>query len=426
MSELSVDLEPIACRRALEALRAGVPNRDVVRLLPPPQSRALRAFDGLLDETEASWGEAGKRPQGLLLAGGYGAGKSHLLEYLRHIALEANFVVSRIVLNKETPLCDLEKLYRTAVEGAEAPDRVGPALSAVAEDFRPAKMPYWLDLFRWAHQEEGLDPRFAATLFAFEKAGMLDEEIREKILAEWTGYPMKVGDLRAALRQCGETGYTVSRPAKSQAHRRFEFLARFFRAAGYAGWVLLLDEAEWVARYSLRQRGHAYAHLAQLLGDDRAQAVPGVAAVFAITDDYTSQVLRADWSKVPAKMQELQDPRKEAAERGMRQIEAKGLLLLPPSPDQVRQTYERVRALYAAAYPAASPPADIRDALEYAASTRMREYVRAWINLWDLRRLYGYAAHLVTETLQVALTEDKDLQASADEHAPSDEIFVDD
>lgn len=107
-------------------------------------------------------------------------------------------------------------------------------------------------------------------------------------------------------------------------------------------------------------------------------------------------------------------------------IEAKGLLLHPPSPEQVRQTYEQVRALYAAAYPSAPAPREIQDALEYAASTRMREYVRAWINLWDLHRLYGHVAHLVTETLQVALTEDKDLQASADEKAPLDEIFVDD
>jgi predicted ATPase len=71
-------MERMHSRRALEALRAGVPNRDVVRLLPPLHQRARMEFEALLRDTEASW-QNNKSPRGLLISGGFGMGKSHLL-----------------------------------------------------------------------------------------------------------------------------------------------------------------------------------------------------------------------------------------------------------------------------------------------------------------------------------------------------------
>src|SRR5688500_6417878 len=109
--------------RADEALRAGVPNRDVVRQLPPMQREIEDRFEKTLKAAEEGWDE-GKPAQGLLIEGDFGTGKSHWLEYLDHLALENNWICSRIVLNKETPLYDLLKVYRAAVESARAPDKV--------------------------------------------------------------------------------------------------------------------------------------------------------------------------------------------------------------------------------------------------------------------------------------------------------------
>ena len=39
-----------------------------------------------------------------MIAGGFGAGKSHLLGYLQELALAENFIVSWVVISKETPL----------------------------------------------------------------------------------------------------------------------------------------------------------------------------------------------------------------------------------------------------------------------------------------------------------------------------------
>ena len=49
----------------------------------------------------------------------------------------------------------------------------------------------------------------------------------------------------------------------------------------------------------------------------------------------------------------------------------------------------------------------------------MRQYVRSWINAWDLRRLYDVQAELVHETFVPSYEEDADLQTTElEEDAP--------
>jgi len=409
-------VDKLTCRRALEALRAGVPNRDVVRLLAPLQPEIETRFRALLDDTTNGWAEQQQAP-GLLLGGGFGSGKSHQLEYFRHLALESNFVCSSIVLSKETPLYDLNKVYRSCVESAVAPGKNGPAMVEITSTYDTNRAPHYVDLFQWVHKEPDLDPRFAATLLLFERQGGQDEDLRERIIEEWTGYPMKVSDLRAALRAVGEGAtYKVGTPMRGQIIRRFEFLSRFFRSAGYSGWVVLLDETEMVSRYSLRQRGLAYAHLAQLGGQARGTTIPGLACVFTITDDYAGQVIygKDDIKKVPARLggEFGNDALAAQAQTGMRMIE-RAIDLKAPSADYIFVTYQQVHDLYRTAYDW-SPP-DLSDRKEYALTTRMRQYVRSWINSWDLRRLYDYDANTVTDSVAISYDEDADLQVESSE-----------
>jgi hypothetical protein len=406
--------------RAVEALRAGVPNRDVVRQLPPMQEEIEERFQALLEATDAGWMEEKQAP-GLLIEGDFGTGKSHWLEYFQHAALRSNFVCSTIVINKETPLYDLAKVYRACAQSAVAPDRAGPVLAELTHSYDADRAPGYRDLFEWVHQNREIDPRFAATLFLFERNP--DPEMRKRIVDEWTGDPMRVSDLRAALRDLGEWGtYNIARPLKGQTLHQFEFLSRFFSSAGYAGWVLLLDETEMISKYSLRQRGKAYAHLAQLTGLAKGVKVPGLATVATITKDYAGQVLygrKNDIVNIPARLGGTRDAEFSApAEIGMRAIKSKGIELRPPTRDQVRGTYQKVRDLYSSAYGWDAP--EITDAREYSSSTGMRQYVRSWINIWDLRRLYDYQAEVIVEETPISYEEDVDMQAEppAEEEEP--------
>src|SRR4051794_13700604 len=100
------DSVTIDARTAIEALRAGVPNRAAIRQMGSEQTDIENAFEAAL---AAAWADAGpdgasRGPAGIGLAGGFGTGKSHMLGYLAEVARQQGFVVSRIVISKETPL----------------------------------------------------------------------------------------------------------------------------------------------------------------------------------------------------------------------------------------------------------------------------------------------------------------------------------
>ena len=109
-----------------------------------------------------------------------------------------------------------------------------------------------------------------------------------------------------------------------------------------------------------------------------------------MTDDFEAAVLtgKDDLVQIPAKLRAKQSPEWDEtaalAEAGMRHIEHDMVLLEPPDDDDLDRAYAALRQLHADAF-GWSPP-DVAG-LERLGATRMRQYVRAWINEWDLIRL---------------------------------------
>jgi hypothetical protein len=412
----------VQARRAIEALRAGVPNRDAVSALGTAATDAEEHFRQLLEAAQASGTEA-LSPAGLLVAGNFGSGKSHLLEYLQHVAREQRFVTSKVVISKETPLYDPAKLYRAAIRAAVVPGRRGAALPQVASELDPYSTRY-VDFYRWAQEPaSGLNQRFAATLFLYER-GADDPELRDRVISFWAGDPIQVGEIRKALRALGEgVTYTLDKvDTRALALQRFRFAARLMQAAGYAGWVLFVDEVELIGRYTLHQRARSYAELARWTGNLKGETYPGIVSVCAITSDFEAAVLndRNDREAVPGRLRastkegdQLLAPQ---AERGMRLI-GRAVKLAPPSRAVIDETYEKLRAIHGQAYGWAPPPVG---SAERATSTSMREYVRWWITEWDLKRLYpDYAPAIEVTPVGPTYAEDADLEAPPENDAPA-------
>ena len=78
-------------RTAIEALRAGVPNRAAVRLMGTEEGGIELEFDTLLGSI---WRPDVPARSGIGIAGGFGSGKSHFLGYLAEVARGQNFVLS--------------------------------------------------------------------------------------------------------------------------------------------------------------------------------------------------------------------------------------------------------------------------------------------------------------------------------------------
>ena len=404
-------------RRALEALRNGVPNRDAVTVLGCNQPEIEKIFLRQLQNTrDASYD--GNKNEGMLVAGDFGTGKSHLLEYLMHLALEQNFVCSKIVISKETPLFDPAKLYRAAAEAAIVPGKRGSAMTEIATALKFNNHLY-ADFYQWIHQKAGLNLRFAATLFLFERMSN-DPELSNKIIRFWSGDRIGSSEIRRYLRACREpVTYKIDNiTAKDLALQRFKFAARLIIAAGYSGWVLLIDEVELISKYSLMQRAKSYAELARWIGKLDDSNYTGLTVVATISEDFQSKILECldDFEKVPNRLRargmESDLLLASQAERGMQAIQSELTRLKAPDSTTLDQTYEKVRSIHANAYDWNPPPVP---SVERLGTTRMRQYVRGWITEWDLKRLDSeYTPEIEVTKLEQDYTEDKNLEVETE------------
>ena len=96
----------------------------------------------------------------------------------------------------------------------------------------------------------------------------------------------------------------------------FRFLHFFVRAIGYNGWVLLLDEAELIAKLGIGSRSQAYLNLGLLLGLHTEQRIDGLYAVSAFASAFLDENLigeHGDLERAPAW---LCDPRRNRQEEG--------------------------------------------------------------------------------------------------------------
>jgi len=421
MSEHRSDL---ASRRALEALRAGVPNRDAVAALGSLQTAVEDRFTELLESVRHQPDDGGDPAGGMLIGGGFGSGKSHVLEHLAHRALEAGFVVSKVVISKETALHDPAKVFRAAIEDARVPGRTGSAIDEIVAALQPDS-PHYAALYRWAHRDDApVDSRFAASLFLHDHARG-DAEFADRIVQFWGGERLPVADLRRRLKEAGAgSTYRLAKTTERDlAVERFRFVPRLMQAAGYHGWVVLLDEVELIGRYSLLQRAKSYVEVARWVRGDRDDPAAPLCSVLTTVDDFEAQVLvgKNDVELIPKRLRMKgtaeDDLLAGLAETGMRVIERGQVRLQPPDRDELDRTYAKLRDIHARAFGWDPPQVE---GLERLPSNRMRQYVRAWINEWDLRRLDPtYEPDIAATEVLVDLTEDAGLDGPEADEVPS-------
>ena len=386
----------LAQRRAVEALRSGVPNADAVIALGSGQSDIEDRFAELLGDGAGPLNGPGGGRASMLLGAGFGQGKSHLLTHLGHLATSAGFVVSTVVISKETPLHDPAKVLRAAVESAVGPDGTRDVIAEVAAQL-DTDSPGYAELLRWLRGPgRDMNERFEATILLHQRlsgdAPGADEEFLDSIVRFWSGDPLLMPDLRRQLKAVGEAKTFTFSPVKVRdlARQRLRFLPRLLRAGGHAGWVVLFDEVELIGRYSLLQRGRSYAELARWLDGDPGDEREPLVTVAAITDDFETAVLsgKNDRESLPQRLRDKQTEEyaemAALAEAGMRHIERDLLPLVPPDETELGRAYRTLQKLHGSAY--GWEPPDV-PGLEQLGATRMRQYVRAWINEWDLVRL---------------------------------------
>ena len=402
-------------RRALEALRNGVPSGDAIAVLGCNQPIVEQKFKDLL--SRVSSGDGPDSSVGMLVSGEFGSGKSHLLGYLEAQALAQNFACSRVVISKETPLFDLDKVFKAAVENGRVPGITGPMVDEISHKLDP-NSPRYAGFFRWANQDDnGLHRIWPASLMVHEKHEQ--SERLNKITGYWSGEKFQVKEVRDGLKHIGQSqSYALRAPtARDLPPQRLRFVLELIKAAGYRGWVVLMDEIELVAHYSVLQRGRSYAEIARWMGQVADEEYPGLVLVGTVTAEFAEVVLdqKEDRDKAAERLRARQREEDKItaarAETGMRLIDRGVSPLAAPDSVMLSNLYARLRTIYSDTYDWEAP--DIAHGIGQGLQRAVRPFVKRWINEWDLRRIYrGSEPDMEVTDLPFQYEEDTTLEQS--------------
>jgi P-loop Domain of unknown function (DUF2791) len=415
-----MDRAVMTARSAIEALRAGVPNRAAIRLLGTNETALSQDFLGRLRLCDTALHDQAQ-VEGLVVGGAFGAGKSHQLGYLAELAQQENFVVSQVPISKETPLFHLATLFVAAIRAAVVPSANDDVMTAVMTRLHPNSDRYdALESWTTAEVQMGrLSPLFAALLHLIPRRAT-DPEDHARIARFFGGGKLNIRVAKGWLSDAGAAKLFDLKPVREVelALQRLHFAPRLFRAAGYSGWCVLLDEVELIGRYSPLQRGRSYAELARWLGLDREASIPGVVTVAAITDDFADAMLHKmrDDELIPPRLEQRGMLRQSAmAKRGMEWLERHQSRLTPCSTAGLRQSLDQIANLYRDAYGWTPSATDLG---ERSTGRPMRQYVKSWITTWDIERLYSETPLIEANTIPTDYTESSEIERAP---APSEE-----
>jgi hypothetical protein len=403
---------PLAKRNAIEALREGVPNRAAIRLLGSGEAALGQDFLGRLGLCSAAL-RNGEQVEGIILSGGFGAGKSHQLGYFAELAQQEKFVVSQVPISKERPLFDPARMFAAAARVAVVPGANDDVMTAVMTRLRPKSELYdVLESWTTAEVRAGrISPLFAALLHLIPRR-TTDPDDHARMARFFSGARLNVTVARSWLRDAGAAKLFELKPVREAdlALQRIRFAPQLLRAAGYSGWCILLDEVELIGRYSPLQRGRSYAELARWLGLVQDAAIPGAVTVVAVTDDFVDKMFneKRDDELVPPRLEERGWHGQSAmARKGIEWLERHQSRLSPPAEAGLRQSLDRIAGFYHDAYGWAPPDIGVG---QISATTSMRQHVKSWITTWDIERLYGQTPQIAAETIATDYSESSDIE----------------
>ncbi len=402
--------EQVFARSAIEALRSGVPSRHAVDQLGTTQNQVREAFEARVEAMAA-----GKAVEPLVIAATFGAGKSHLLNYLKSLATNRGCVTSLVVVSPEMPLGNAHAVLKAIAESAEAPGRIGSALRALASDMH-TNSPEYAKLRIWA-RDSGLDERFAALLYTYEEL-RADEEFRTQILSDFEGKPVVITLLRQKLKELGQAaGYALKAKKNSLlAHDRIRLLAQFYRTCGCKGWVVLFDELERIAFFSTKQRLAAWEELGwwqAAAREDGAVLLP----VFATAAGLYESTASVDELRFRSNTLDVGGPDLDRLGAAGIELVKSPIRLTAPDADQEEHIKYRLKSIYETAYQVSAPAIDPG---RNDVRTTIRSEIRRWITLWDLHRSYpNYEPALIEEdvTFDTSQIDDECVFADGEDNA---------
>jgi hypothetical protein len=393
--------------RVIEAFRTGVPSTSSVRMLGSEQAEIESAFNQSLINARTSVKETG-----FLIEAGFGCGKSHLLATLQEKALSKGYACSIVTVSKEMTLANVVDVFANALRELRLPGRsVGGSCAEFIDQLRFDSRSFSELLIRYTDDAHPVDALFGASLQLFERY-QSQADVIDSIIDFWDGGRCLLSNMKRDLKAVNLPYLHLRQPAESKMGlARIQFVTNLLIASGMAGWVILIDEGEMIAKLGAIGRARSYTNLASLLGAAGFYNVSGLVAIAAITIDLWRVLLdeRNDREVLGRVVARNHPELAEAASRALDFLfsENRRFELPPPDRSDVANLQERLAQIYQIAYPNALTPLAITE--DDFGSRNIRSFTKEWITDWDLRRQYpGYEPQLVKQTMNQDLSEDDD------------------
>ena len=383
-------------RRVIEALRSGIPSRAVGQYFSEARPQLMKEISGRLDRVSESG-----RPDGMVISGKYGEGKTHLLNTVFHLAHSGNMVVSYLSLGKETPMDKLYLLYQKMMNNTYLPMRRQPGFIQVLEKLTP-NSPLAGEMLPYAAKELTTDK-----LYYLLKAYMSTEDQEEKFLlqADLEGDFIANAPLKQIYKRIFSQTVKFNTTFSKTKHCAdyFAFMSHLFAGLGYNGWVILIDETELMGRLGKKARLNAYRNMADFLLPEKCPE--STFSIFALSASYAEDVIEGkhEYENLAMIYPEAPEPAKTVLDMLSRAPQ-----LLPLTRDEIHEILYKIQDFHGKAYEW-TPGLSIDSLTEATQSGGylLRTKIRAAIEFLDQLYQYGKAGKTtINELGEEMYTED--------------------
>lgn len=325
-------------RHMIEALRSGIPSRAVGRYFSEARPGIMKEISSQLDDVCGTGKSAG-----MIIAGKYGEGKTHLLNTVFSLAHSNNMVVSYLSLSKETPFDKLYLVYQKLVNNTYLPKRVQPGFMQILEKLTPGSTAA-NELLLYAAKNLETDK-----LYYLLRAYLNTEDQDERFMLQADLEGDFVGNV--PLKQIykrifnEKVKYNVNFSKTKHCRDYFAFLSRLFRQMGYNGWVILVDESELIGRLGKKARLNAYRNMADFLLP--SGQMEGVYSLFALGASYAEDVVEAkhEYENLAEIYPEQQEPM-----RTVLNLITRARQLVPLTDKEIREVLKKIQVFHGRAY----------------------------------------------------------------------------
>lgn len=298
----------MTARRIVTSLRLGIPPEGHVRSLTVGRQEEIGQLGSFLSQ---------RHTQAVLLRANYGAGKSHLLRYIREAALDLGYAVSSVTLdcNSAVRFNRMDQILGAIMRNLEVPDFPGERGIARLFDIIEGAADFQLDSGQleefWADlTDDGTWARSYAldspAMFVAVRAWWTGHAEARELVQDWLHQPWEfknqraklyhglVGRLRSSFRDPRSDKqfyisdvFNFSSSGYQQSWAAIRDLEKLAVASGLSGLVILFDEFEDVVT-NLRNIGwqeSAFENLFEFFNGRQARGM----SFFAVTPEFTDK-----------------------------------------------------------------------------------------------------------------------------------------